>query len=252
MSKKKTSRNLKELNINDGKIDFTENVNQINFQIKNKIPLTNKQKCFLQKAHDSKTKCCIIAGVAGTSKTFLGMLLALEKLRDGKIDQIVSFRTTVQAKDSETGFLPGEWIGGKDQFFIGPFEQKLNELLDVESVNEIKKNHLFKFLPTAALRGMSFNRTCIILSEAQNASLSTLIDLICRAGEDSFVIVEGDDLFQNDWGHRSGFAEFVRIFSDYDSSENGVLFERFKEEDIVRSEFVKFVMNKYAKYVKNK
>lgn len=58
-------------------------------------------------AQNPSTKMIILDGLPGTSKTFLSILIALEKLRDKRVRGITALRTTVQSKDGDTGYLPG-------------------------------------------------------------------------------------------------------------------------------------------------
>ena len=229
MSKKKTTEELF-----DGE--------NFNFKVSHKLKLTEKQKHILKVAHDPATKMIILNGVPGTGKTLASMLIALEKLRDKQVDGITAFRSTVQSQDGATGFLPGE-ISDKLKYMAGPFYQKIDELVKPDEAKTIKTK-LFDLLPTSFVRSYSFRNECLILSEAQNCFESTIQDVACRAGEGSFVIIEGDTLMQKDIGVRSGFEKFYKMFDDRESYENGISCFTLDETDIVRSDLTQYIVTK--------
>lgn len=242
MARKKTPKKL------DSSSELPFDFNTYHFQIENDIPLTKKQKEILKIAQKSDTKMIILDGLPGSGKTLISVLIALEKLRDKKVNGITSFRSTVQAKDGETGFLSGD-LPEKMRFFSRPFYSKMQELLKDSDIEIISKK-LFDFLPTSFVRSISLKKECLILSEAQNARFDTIFDVACRAGEDSFVIIEGDSIMQNDIGHQSGFKKFCSLYGDSESKNHGIYHFEFDESDIVRSDLVQYLVMKRMRYFK--
>jgi phosphate starvation-inducible protein PhoH len=57
---------------------------------------------------------------------------------------------------------------------------------------------------------------------------------------------------QSDINGKSGFAEICNIFDDEESKKNGIHVFYLTEEDIVRSELVKFIVKKLNLYNHNK
>jgi hypothetical protein len=49
---------------------------------------------------------------------------------------------------------------------------------------------------------------------------------------------------QSDIRGRNGFIDFYNLFSDEDSAQHGVFSFEFSEEDIKRSEILKFIVKK--------
>ena len=223
--------------------------NNYHFEVKNPHKMTQKQKEVLKVSQDPNTKMIILDGFPGTSKTYLSILIALEKLRDKRVSGITSFRSTIQAKDGETGFLSGD-LTEKMRFFANPFYSKMQELLK-DSDLEIISKKLFDFLPTSFVRSISLKNECLILSEAQNCFDSTIFDVCCRAGEGSFVIIEGDSVMQNDLQnsrYHSGFKSFCKMVDDEDSKAFGIHYFYFNENDIVRSDLVKYLVLKKIQF----
>jgi phosphate starvation-inducible protein PhoH len=73
--------------------------------------------------------------------------------------------------------------------------------------------------------------------------MKELTTLITRIGEYSKIIVAGD-FEQSDINGKSGFIKMLNLFDDEQSRQNGIYTFRFTEEDIMRSELVKFIVKK--------
>ena len=52
---------------------------------------------------------------------------------------------------------------------------------------------------------------------------------------------------QSDINGKSGFSQMFNIFKDKESSDNGIHCFSFNQEDIVRSEILKFIIKKLEK-----
>ncbi|HAI44630.1 MAG TPA: hypothetical protein DCM40_44290, partial [Maribacter sp.] len=70
-----------------------------------------------------------------------------------------------------------------------------------------------------------------------------LVTLITRIGENSKYFICGDPM-QSDINGKTGFAPIMEIFDNEESKEQGIYTFRFTDEDIVRSEILKFIVNK--------
>ena len=79
--------------------------------------------------------------------------------------------------------------------------------------------------------------------------MKEIITVLTRMGECSRCFVLADPMqtdLKNDRLH-GGFEEMFEIFSDDESKENGVFTFTFTEEDIMRSELIKFLITKIGK-----
>ena len=85
------------------------------------------------------------------------------------------------------------------------------------------------------------------MDEAQNSTKKELTTLLTRVGHFSKLFVCGDPM-QSDINGKSGFAEICNIFSDEESAKNGIHVFYLTEEDIVRSELVKYIVKKLNLY----
>jgi phosphate starvation-inducible protein PhoH and related proteins len=82
-----------------------------------------------------------------------------------------------------------------------------------------------------------------VADEAQNMTKKEIITLITRIGEFSKLFICGDP-DQSDINGKSGFVSVMNHFDDEESRNNGIFIFNFDEEDVVRSELVKFILKK--------
>ncbi len=204
--------------------------------------LTQKQKDFINIALDKNTKLMFVSGPSGVSKTYLAVYCALKLLNQKKVSDILYLRSAVESADSKLGFLPGE-AADKMAPYIQPLIDKLTELLPKSDIDNLKKESRIDSIPIGHLRGLNWNAKVIILDEAQNCTVKELITMITRTGEFSKVFICGDP-DQSDINGKSGFTKIMNSFSDEESKQNGIFKFEFDENDIVRSDLVKFIIKK--------
>ena len=72
---------------------------------------------------------------------------------------------------------------------------------------------------------------------------SELTTILTRFGENSKYLVVGDT-YQADIGEKSGFMNIFKAFDDPVCDENGITTFKFNEEDIVRSEILRFIVER--------
>lgn len=231
---------------NKNRADTSPAVSQ-KHKIKNEIDIHNrelneKQKKFLEIALDRKTKLMFVSGPAGTSKTYMAVLSALKLMNEKKVSDLLYLRSAVESADSKIGYLPGE-ANEKMAPYIQPLIEKLIELTSKSTIDWLQKEERIESIPIGFLRGLNWNVKCIVVDEAQNMTHKELVTIMTRVGEFSKVFILGDPE-QSDINSKSGFVKIINHFNDEDSRDNGIHVFEFTEEDIVRSELVKFIIKK--------
>ena len=214
--------------------------------IKQRPDLTIKQKEFLKLALDNTVKVILLSGPSGSSKSFLAVLASLELLNLKKVSDLIYIRSIVESSDNKMGFLPGD-ASEKLSPYLEPLVEKLEEMLDKSDINDLQKENRVQGKPTGYLRGLSWNAKAIIMDEAQNSTQKELITLMTRVGHFSKLFICGDPM-QSDINGKSGFDKMCNIFNDDESKKNGIQVFYLTEEDIVRSEIVKFIVKKLNLY----
>ncbi len=218
-------------------------------QIRQRPDLTNKQKDFLKLALDNNTKVIFLSGPSGSSKSFLATLAVLELMNLKKVSDLVYIRSIVESSENKMGYLPGN-AEEKLSPYLEPLMEKLDELLFAADVNALLREKRIDGKPTGYLRGLSWNAKGIIMDEAQNSTFKELTTLLTRVGHFSKLFVCGDPM-QSDINGKSGFERMCNIFNDNESKEKGIHVFYLTEEDIVRSEIVRYIVKKLQLYNKS-
>ena len=116
------------------------------------------------------------------------------------------------------------------------------------------KNKKIETIPLSFLRGRDLQNCIVIADEAQNMFFDELITVATRIGsnehgEFSKLFVLGDTIQSDLPGqYKHDYNNFLGLFSDQESEEFGVYNFKFDEEDVKRSEFVKYVIKKIKEY----
>ena len=174
-----------------------------------KYRLTKEQKQALELIMNPAITVLTISGKPGTSKTFVSLLGGLKMLEEGLIRQIVITRKFVEHGRKE-GFLPGD-LNEKSDPWMQPFYSNLEDLLPdnsegLKGAQKLSKNGVapmknyeYYFLTgqiviqhLSYIRGVTFNNTLLIVSEAENLTPAEAKTIICRLGHNSKAILEGD------------------------------------------------------------
>ena len=232
--------------INESLVENMFPVNPIKRQIKLKqFPWTQKQKDFFKLALHPDTKIVLVNGPAGTSKTLLATYCALQLLNMKTISDIMYLRSAVESSDKSLGYLPGS-AEEKLRFFNLPFLDKLDELLESTRVEKLEQEGRISMFPVNFARGMNWQNKCIILDEAQNSTIKEITTVLTRLGEGSKCFILADpmqtDIKQGDKQH--GFEKMFNLFTDQESITQGINTFVFDEEDVMRSELVKYLTKK--------
>lgn len=219
---------------------------KINFQlsIREKHKHTDKQIEILNCMQGNKTRIVTIDALWGTSKSYLAILAALKLLSEGKTRKIYYIRTPCESSDTaRIGTLPGE-LRERLSSWDAVMMEKLEEFLPGGQITKLLSEGYIEFLPPGLLRGRNFTNSILICDEASNFSFKDLLLISSRMGERSKMFLIGDS-YQNDVGNKSGFIKFFNLINDEDSRQQGCFcFEMKKKEDILRSGFLRFLMEK--------
>lgn len=222
------------------KIDYTLNLRGLDW--------TEKQKAFIELATHKDTKIVFLSGPAGTSKSILAVYSALKLLNSKRISDIIYVRTIVESAAHSMGTLPGD-ADQKLQFFVSVLNDKLEELLSSTDIKRLHHDERVKGMPVNYLRGASYNAKVVIVDEAQNANFSELLTSLTRIGKFTKYFILGDPM-QTDLKHKeqSGFKAMFDLFNDEESQKQGIYCVEFTKEDIMRSEILKFIIEKVENF----
>ena len=176
-------------------------------------------------------------GPAGTGKTFLAVAAAVKMYSDQKIKKIVLTRPAVEAGE-RLGYLPGDLSQKIDPYLV-PLFDSLEYFFGNETLAHLLEKRNIEIVPLAYMRGRTLNNACIILDEAQNATMSQIKMFLTRLGENSKIIITGDesqvDLYSKD---NSGLKKTRKILSKIEE----ITVMEFQNTDIVRNPIVSKIL----------
>src|SRR5215467_7564486 len=179
-------------------------------------------------------------GPAGTGKTYLAVAMAVSALNNKKVNRIILARPAVEAGE-RLGFLPGT-LQEKVDPYLRPLYDALYDLMDGERVDRYLEKNVIEIAPIAFMRGRTLNDSFIILDEAQNTTPEQMKMFVTRMGFNSKTVITGD-ITQIDLpdSRKSGLLEAMAVLK----SVEGLSFNCFGEEDVVRHHLVQRIVRAY-------
>lgn len=226
------------------KVDQRDKIKQ-DFSIKT-FEWTEKQKQFIELALNKESKIIFLNGPAGSSKTLLSCFIALKLLKDKKVSDLIYIRSVIESASRSLGYLKGE-IDQKFEPYLMPLHDKLNELLYRADIDKLFNDNRIIASPINFIRGANYNAKIILVEEAQNFEFRELVTAMTRIGKFSKMIILGDSM-QSDINSKSGFKKMFDLFNDKESQNNGIFCFEFTKDDIMRAEFLKFVLERIEKF----
>ena len=185
----------------------------------------------------------VLAGSAGTGKTFIGMYLALSDVLDKAYEQdkLVIVRSVVPTR--EMGYLPGS-IEEKVDAYTAPYRSIATELFnEKQAYAMLETQGAISFMSTSFIRGQTIDDAVILVDEMQNLTYHELDSIITRVGRNTRIIFSGD-YYQSDLNKeadKNGVLDFLNIMEVM----NNFTTVEFGWADIVRSDFVRdYIMTK--------
>ena len=180
-------------------------------------------------------------GPAGTGKTFLAVVLAVQALREGKVKKIILTRPAVEAGES-LGFLPGD-LKEKVDPYLRPVYDALYTVYGTEQTNRLMERGVIEIAPLAYMRGRTLDDAFVILDEAQNTTIAQMKMFLTRLGFGSKMVINGDktqiDLPK---GVKSGLVDAQQKLRGIDR----IQFVTFDAFDVVRHPVVADIIKAYS------
>lgn len=204
---------------------------------------TFRQRQYIQAIRTHDLIFC--TGPAGTGKTYLAAIIALQALLTDQYERLILTRPAVEAGE-RLGFLPGD-LQQKVNPYLRPLYDALYELIDPEKAANLMERGIIEVAPIAYMRGRTLNNSFIILDEAQNTTPAQMKMVLTRLGFRSRMVVTGDttqtDLPPN---QTSGLSLALRILKNVE----GIAFTEFSQADVVRHSLVQRIVAAYEQYEK--
>lgn len=202
---------------------------------------TFRQRQYVQAIRSHDLTFCI--GPAGTGKTYLAAIVAVQALLSNEYERLILTRPAVEAGE-KLGFLPGD-LQQKINPYLRPLYDALYEMIDPEKIPALMERGVIEVAPLAYMRGRTLNNAFVILDEAQNTTPAQMKMVLTRLGFRSRMVVTGD-VTQTDlpMHQQSGLAIAQKILSHVE----GIAFCNLSKADVVRHALVQRIVSAYEQF----
>jgi phosphate starvation-inducible PhoH-like protein len=199
------------------------------------IPKSVNQEKYILALQDAATDVVVASGPAGTGKTYISTLAAIQAYRNKEVDRIVICRPAVTIEDEQHGFLPGD-LTAKLAPWVRPVLDVFREYYAVKEIEHMIAEEIIEFVPLGMMRGRSLKNTYLLLDEAQNSSPLQLKSLLTRIGEGCKFVINGDINQTDRLDKECGLADLM--FRLKKNPIAGVEVCEFNQRDIQRHRLV--------------
>ena len=214
---KGNSQNKSALTVyKNNKIDLIRNFVGKETDIK---PRNKEQSFALHALHSTDIPLVSLTGLAGSGKTFLTLMSAIDQMCENNYERIVVTRS-IQPVGRDIGFLPGD-VNEKMAPWMSPLLDNFRHHFKDKTYFELmmEKGEI-EIAPLSFIRGRTFNNSFLIVDEAQNATIHELKTIITRLGEGSKVVLMGDT------------DQIDTPYIDKNSNGLAIVVEKFKESNL--------------------
>lgn len=182
-------------------------------------------------------------GPAGTGKTYLAVVMAVNALKQGQVKKIILTRPAVEAGES-LGFLPGD-LKEKVDPYLRPLYDALHDVLGAEHTQRLIDRDVIEIAPLAYMRGRTLEDAFVILDEAQNTTQAQMKMFLTRLGFGSKMIITGDST-QVDLPR--GVQSGLKAAEDILKGVKGASFVYLEQTDVVRHPLVGRIIEAYERH----
>ncbi|WP_414564074.1 MULTISPECIES: PhoH family protein [unclassified Anabaena] len=202
---------------------------------------TFRQRQYIEDIRKRDLTFCV--GPAGTGKTYLAVVVAVQALLNNQVEKLILTRPAVEAGE-KLGFLPGD-LQQKVNPYLRPLYDAIYEFIDQEKVPSLMERGVIEVAPLAYMRGRTLNHAFVIVDEAQNTTPAQMKMVLTRLGFRSRMVITGDttqtDLPLN---QKSGLGVALQVLKNVE----GIGFCEFTQQDVVRHPLVQRIVAAYERY----
>ena len=176
----------------------------------------------------------IVTGRAGSGKSLVCALSALDFLNKKQCDHIYITRATIEV-GSSLGYLPGS-LEDKFNPYLEAFQENLVKCADKVKIQTMVKDEKIVAYPVQFIRGKTID-DILVVEEAQNLSKAEMLAILTRLGKTGKIIINGDNEQQDTRDSVTGLTYAIELSKKID----GIKWIKLKENH--RSDIVGQILN---------
>ena len=150
----------------------------------------------------------IVTGRAGSGKSLVCALSALDFLNKKQCDQIFVTRATIEVGNS-LGFLPGS-LDEKFNPYLEAFQENLVKCADKVKIQTMVKDEKIIAYPVQFIRGKTID-DILVVEEAQNLTKAEMLAILTRLGKTGKIIINGDNEQQDTKHSVTGLSYAIEL-----------------------------------------
>jgi phosphate starvation-inducible PhoH-like protein len=156
-------------------------------EVSYKVQLNEEQK--EAKRLILENQIVIITGRAGSGKSLVGAITALDFLTTKQCDKILVTRSAIEVGRS-LGFLPGN-LDDKFNVYIEALIENLYKCTDKAKIDDFVKDGKIQGMPVQFIRGKTID-DILLIEEAQNLTAKEMEAILTRLGKTGKIVINGD------------------------------------------------------------
>jgi len=206
--------------------------------------------CFRTKAQEElwnlidDKEITIIAGSAGTGKSFISILKALCLLQQHpyKYKKIFVVTPAVEADEKSLGAMPG-LLDEKLAPYMYSIKYLFTKILGVVKTNRMFERKQVEILAMSFMRGVNIDDAILICDEFQNCTPRQAKTLLTRIGENAKFIINGDYSQSDRYKNCKESGLYVSMERLRNIPQIGIF--EFSDDDIVRNDIIKVILQRF-------
>lgn len=131
-----------------------------------------------------------LQGLAASGKTYTAIITGLYLLLDKKFDTLILTKPAVATE--QMGFLPGG-INEKYHDYIKHIERIIASKIGLGLLDKYILENKIQMMPLAFIKGDTWDKSFIVIDEAENCTKKLLFSAISRLGKESKMVITGDE-----------------------------------------------------------
>ena len=130
-------------------------------------------------------------GPAGTGKTYTGVALAVQALKNKEVKRIILTTSSGRSRREFRLSLPGD-LKEKLDPYMQPLYDALRDMIAPEKLAHYIENGTIQIAPLAFMRGRTLDNAFVILDEGQNTTHAQMKMFLTRMGKHAKFLLTGD------------------------------------------------------------